>query len=327
MRVCLVGDFSGPRDEGMRNVALALAEELSKSHDVLTLDVGRILAIAFWKDFRRFKPQVVHYLSGPSLKSFLVVKLLGINCRRAKTVMSATHPVPVPLAAALIPLLKPDLMLTLSAGDEETYRRLGIKTEFLPLGVNTERFSPVSLETKAGLRQKHGLTKDGFVVLHIGSIKEGRNLRALEQVQGSGGQVLIIGSTSTGMELKLKRQLEERGCLVWAEYYEHVEEIYQLADCYIFPVTDSIAAIALPLSVMEAMACNLPVVTTRFGALPRVFEEGGGLIFSDEDGLAAALEKIKGGVKVETRQKVLPLSWANMAQKLGKIYERVTGHE
>ena len=68
----------------------------------------------------------------------------------------------------------------------------------------------------------------------------------------------------------------------------NIEEVYALSDCYVFPTPpmNKINSIEIPLSVLEAMACNLSVITTKFGALPKVFEEGDGLIFVDdgEDG-------------------------------------------
>ena len=66
------------------------------------------------------------------------------------------------------------------------------------------------------------------------------------------------------------------------EYITHLEEIYALSDCYVFPTTDRRYCVEMPLSVLEAMSCNLPMLTTRFGALPGVFEEASGLIVRGE---------------------------------------------
>jgi len=57
-------------------------------------------------------------------------------------------------------------------------------------------------------------------------------------------------------------------------YIKKIEEIYQLSDCYIFPITFEGGGISILLSVLEAMACNLPVVTTKFGGLPAIFKGG-----------------------------------------------------
>ena len=104
-----------------------------------------------------------------------------------------------------------------------------------------------------------------------------------------------------------------------------MKELYNLADCYIFPVVRKDASIELPLSVLEAMSCNLPIVSTRFGGLVDIFEEGGGLFFvDDEKSLRDKIEMIKNrGFLVKTRNKVLPFSWEKVCATLDGIYEQV----
>jgi glycosyltransferase involved in cell wall biosynthesis len=103
-------------------------------------------------------------------------------------------------------------------------------------------------------------------------------------------------------------------------YLSKVEEIYQAADVYVFPVQDDGSAIATPMSVLEAMACNLPVITTRFGALPRLFpNEGSGLVYiNNEPELRSAVDDVlaDGRPAVETRQLVLSFDWAAIADAM-----------
>jgi glycosyltransferase involved in cell wall biosynthesis len=60
-------------------------------------------------------------------------------------------------------------------------------------------------------------------------------------------------------------------------YLPNIEDLYRASDLYLFPVHEGSGSIEFPLSVLEAMACNLPVLATRFGALPESFPEGFGL--------------------------------------------------
>ena len=324
MKVCLIGEFSGNLDEGMRIAAFHLAAELSRNHRVLPLDARDAFSKGFWKRIRSFEPQVIHYVPGPSLKSFVLVKIVSLSHRKTKIVMSAMHPGLSGFSQTFIPLLKPDFILTVSHEDEKMFQGLGCKTQFLAPGVDTGKFVPAAKETKDSLRRRYGLSTGAFLILHVGSIKERRKLQILGGMQENANQVLIIGSTSTRVEQKVKSELEERRCLVWTEYFSHIEEIYALADCYIFPTTDKTASIALPLSVLEAMACNLPVISTRFGALPEVFGEGDGLIFADdEQAFWQGLETIKDGVEIRNRERALPFSWASIANKLEEIYTEI----
>jgi glycosyltransferase involved in cell wall biosynthesis len=327
MKVCLIGEYSGHLDEGMRKLSSQLAGLMSREHEVKALDIGDIYHRQFWKDIRSFSPQIIHYIHGPSIASLVTMKAISLRNRNAKTVVSATHPdLPRPVRG-FIRLFKPDLILTQSYDIERMFIRHGCRTTFLPTGVDTGKFRPVSAGAKQELRKKYGIDGDKFIVLHVGSVRRERNVLLLGDIQGSGLQVVLIGSGSTGVEQDVLRHLKERGCLVRTDFFENVEEIYALSDCYVFPTKKRIASIESPLSVLEAMACNLPVIATPFGALPRLFQPGDGLFFAESNqDIMASLNSVKSGaIEVNTRQKVVPYDWVKVIAKLEGIYADVCG--
>jgi glycosyltransferase involved in cell wall biosynthesis len=325
MRIGLVAEYSGNPDEGMKNVALHLARELSNRHEVIMLDLKNI-TVRFWRDARNFQPNIIHYIPGPTLISLTIAKALALLSKGARVVMSAPHPSfpPFPFTT-LVSWLKPDLVLTQSHKSMRLFTRLGCKTQFWSPGVDTEKFIPAPSEVKDRLREMYGIDERKFVVLHVGHITKSRNLEFFEKVQGD-SQVIIVASTSVKAEPRLQHSLQQRGCLVWRKYFENVEQLYALSDCYLFPTTNRIGSSEVPLSVMEAMSCNLPVITTRFGALPQLFTEGEGLFFADnEEQLAYRLSTIKNFKEIKTREKVLPYSWQNITRQLEGIYEEAMG--
>jgi glycosyltransferase involved in cell wall biosynthesis len=96
------------------------------------------------------------------------------------------------------------------------------------------------------------------------------------------------------------------------EYTDDIHEIYQAADLYFFPVSIRTGALEFPLSVIEACACGLPVLTTRFGALTEILEDGGGLEwFSRVSEITEKIEILRNGT-VDTQAKVVDLSWERM---------------
>ena len=100
---------------------------------------------------------------------------------------------------------------------------------------------------------------------------------------------------------------------------ENIEEIYQLSDCYFFPTTDAIEAIEFPLSVLEAMACNLPIITTPFGGLTDIFDESDDfLYFTNENQIPEKITQIK-TVIPKNREKIEQLSWSKIAEKIVEI--------
>lgn len=321
MRICLIGHYEvRHQDEGARNTAFYMAEELSKNHEVMKLDIRKIKL----RYLKKVNPEIVHFVVGPNtIFSFAVAKMLSIF-NNAKVIISALQPSPFWLRS-LVPLMKPDLMLIQSYKYEKMFKDLGCKTKFLPNGVDINRFIPISEKFKEELREKYRIEQDKFVILHVGPIKNRRNIQLFEELQEENNQVIIIGRESQESDMNLYQRLERKGCITWSNYLKNIEEVYALSDCYVFPTSDEYSCIEMPLSVLEAMACNLPVISTRFGALPRIFDEGDGFFFvENEEDVYKIRERIKrGNMEIKTREMVLPYSWGNIAQRLEGIYNEL----
>jgi len=326
MKICLLGEYGSELDEGFKNVASTVSSELSKKYDVLNVNVKEIFSTHFWKQIRDFKPHIIHYLTAPTLSSFVALRIAKIYCNKdAKLVISSLHPYCLkllrnPVLKTFIPLIKPDLILTQSHESEVIFKEIGCNTEFLPNGVDTERFVPASAKIKEELREKYGIDKKKFVILHVGHIKETRGIRIFNRLQDKTNQVIIVGSSYFRTDENLYQELINSGCIIWNRYFENIEEVYALADCYVFPVMRD-DSIFMPLSVMEAMSCNLPVISTKYEGLTKAFEEGDGLFFAkSEEDFVNLLKKIKNDTNIKNREKVLPYSWEAVGKKLEEIY-------
>jgi glycosyltransferase involved in cell wall biosynthesis len=82
-------------------------------------------------------------------------------------------------------------------------------------------------------------------------------------------------------------------------------------------VLDPASAIDAPLSVLEAMACNLPIVTTPFGALPNMFKSGHGIYYGDtEERLLGLVQLAVEERDCTTVEKVAPYSWDRAASMI-----------
>ena len=65
------------------------------------------------------------------------------------------------------------------------------------------------------------------------------------------------------------------------------------------------------------MACNLPVVTTRFGSLPDMFQAGDGLFFYENpNDLPGLIDDAIHFLDSHTRDKVSPYTWNKMANRI-----------
>lgn len=322
MQVCIIGDATEPLDEGMKKVTFALTRGLSECCDVRLLSPLEALSPGFWVSLSKCRPDVIHYVPGPSLYSFVLLKLAKL-WTSAATVMSLTHPDPNLPWSVACRFFGPDLLLTQSLQLEKLVRSLGCDVRYVPNGVDTRVFRSVSVAEKMRLRREYGVPHEAFVVLHVGNTRHVRNLDVLVDLQQGGCQVIVVSSTTIQGDMAVGHRLVEAGCLLWNRYIESIHEVYALADCYVFPTPTGVGAIDHPLSVVEAMACNLPVVTRRFGALPRAFEPGDGLYFVEtDDELKAAVEHVRCTAgEASTRAKVMGMDWDAIASQVAALYD------
>jgi len=327
VRVAFIGHFTetgATGDMGARAVARHLSAEMEKHHEVWRVDVRDLSA---WYRLAAFRPDIIHLVLGPTTEGLLASWLCMLPLHRAHLVISAPNPSPS-LRRIAVRLCNPDLVLVQSERSERFFRSLGIPARFLPNGVDTDRFTPVPAPTKRTLRSEHNLDPERFTLLHVGPIIPGRNLAPLAPLSEEGYQVVIVGREP--VDRGIMDRLTGAGCRVITRPVEHIEKYYQLADCYLFPVPPDqlTASIETPLSVLEAMAANLPVITTRFGAIPRLFPSSGdGFVLLDHpDQLRQALESLRASPDpIRTRERVAPCSWQAIGVRLREYYEGLQG--
>lgn len=322
MKVCLVGQFNDSLDEGKRNVgkSLKVALELQDT-EVKKVDISSVIE---WRAIKKFRPDIIHFILTPTFIGVLTARLVSSVFPPAKTLISAVHP--SLRRSRLLKLFEPDLMLVQSQESNDLFQSMGMNTRFFPNGVDVKKFKPTSEKRKNDLRVKFQISRQAFVVLHLASLRRERNLEIFKKIQAEEGiQVLILGRENETADKKLLRELREAGCLVWIQHFPHVDQIYNMSDCYVFPTMHKKACIETPLSVLEAMACNLPIISTRFGALPTIFNEGSGFFFTENaEHIPQILLDVKNSnLPVETRANVFPYAWGTLTQDLIGIYKEL----
>lgn len=327
MKICIIGDVEGNHDEGMKNTAYNIYNELKKNgNDIFALSPKKVFYPSFWREIKKFNPEIVHYIAGPSILSFIILKFLKIYCRNVKSIISVIHPKFL-ISKQLISILSPDLMLIQTDDMEELCKEIECDFSFLPNGVNTNKFQPCNPDIKKDLREKYNVDPTKFVVLHVGNIRKGRNLSVFKRINQEDMEVIIVSSGTISKDETHYHELKKYGFRIIDEYIPDVEEIYNLADCYVFPTFKRHNCIEMPLSVMEAMACNIPVISTKFGGLPRIFEEGGGLVFADnENQIINEINQLKSSnEEIHVREKILAYSWSKIVKDLTEVYLNILG--
>ncbi len=331
LKICILGSATGNIDEGMKNITFNIAHELSKTNNVLVLDPLNVSSFNFWIDLKNFDPQVIHYIPGRSIKSFILMRIISLYLRKAKIIMSASLTHLSNFSQNFISFFKPNLILVQSIETGRLFEARGLNIRYALLsGINIDKFHPVSKNEKLKLRNKYKVPTEKFVVLHVGHIQKGRNLQVFLQIQNNPDiQVIIVASTYNSFDNETYRAITKSNCLLILDYISNIEELYQLSDCYIFPTFNSSNCVDLPISVLEAMACNIPVISTKFGSLPGNFPDGSGLIYAEhEEQIFILLEEFRrGSINVTNIKDPRIYSWESIAKRLIDIYESVYSRE
>ncbi len=336
MNVCVIGDFTGNPDEGMKKVAFSLRECLSLENKLFHIGLRQFLNPIKLLQLIKFNPEILHYVHGPTLKSLFLLKFIKtfffINC---KVVSTATRPDINKKYFWILPKIKPDLILTQSEKHEELFIKNNVNVKFFPNGVDCKIFDSVSNVAKLNLKIKHNIPLDKKIILHVGHIKENRQLDLFVDIQKiKEYQVVIVGSTNQKLNNELYRKLKSCGIIIIHQFIEKVNEIYSLADLYVFHLLEKEStklsnnkngAIDIPLSVLEAMACNLPVISTRFGALERILSSGDGFSFvNSKSELIKSIRELNWNDPINTRKKIVKYDWHEVAKKLIDEYKKLS---
>ncbi len=327
--------FVPPYDEGMKVATLNLLKGISHHADCIGLgpcggENGLIRAIpmnklmyseTIRKEIKRYRPHYIFYIpeASATLNSFIRYRILRFMTNGTGTAMIALRSTEYSRKKqTCVRLTSPGPIFVFSSYMFHVLKNMGIHSWVLPLGVDTEKFVPVSFERKLFLREKYHIPKDKHLILHVGHVRKSRNVQTfIDFANHPNVQVLLVGSTSTPQEDELKNELRKYGIRIIDQYVPETQELYQLSDSYVFPVIEGLGgAIDFPLSVLEAMACNLPVITRPFGSLPEYFSTTDCFrYYSTNEELKRELEKIQ-GIIPKTRESAERFSWKNVAKQL-----------
>jgi len=157
-------------------------------------------------------------------------------------------------------------------------------------GVDLERFNPSVREMSRGpVRRKWGIEEGEMVALFVGNDFRRKGLISLIQalgiLQGKGIKikVIVVGRDSPVSFSRVCRKLRVEERVVFLGAMERVEEAYAGADLFVLPSYYD----PFGFSCLEALACGLPVITTRCAGASEIIEEGrNGMVVPSPDPFA-----------------------------------------
>jgi len=151
----------------------------------------------------------------------------------------------------------------------------------IPNGVDTERFRPADPEERLALRRVLSLP-EGLVVIYTGRLVRYKGvpelLEAWRVIASEYPEACLVlvgegGGDQQACEAQLRQDVAAHGLTASVRFtgaVDNVEDWLRAADIFVFPTHDE----AFGLSVVEAMACGLAVVSTRVGGLADIVRDG-----------------------------------------------------
>jgi len=326
----MIGDPSGSDDECMKKMGRQLSTTLGAIPKTNVWFAGVKEVLVNPKTFGT--PEIIHYIAGPSWRSFVFTRLLKMRTgsKGTKTVVSFIHPQWSYLASLAFRLLIPNVAVVQSFRWKVYCSHLNLRIWDRPIiGVDLDRFRPVAPIEKQRIRNELKFPKNKKVVLHVGHLNRGRNLLCMDNLVKRGLLPVVIGSTSVQEDVELIRSLETAGVIVIHEYIENIEKYYQAADCYVFPTVDPRSCSQIPMSIVEAMSCGLPVVSTRFEGLTMFFPDGyPGITYVDDSDMLSA--KVHDALSTSAKpepERLTCFDWENIAVELRGLYVEILRNE
>lgn len=172
-----------------------------------------------------------------------------------------------------------DWVVTQGPMDFARIKKVTDRVSFVPLWVDTRKFRPLGVTNRRELRKKLiGVTDETKVVLFVGRLHPEKDidtlLKGFQKLTETRNdtELVLIGTGPQGENFKeLARKLAIESKVKFLGYVPHdrMPDYYNTADVY---VLTSIWE-ELSNTIMEAMACGLPVIATDVGGNPYLVKD------------------------------------------------------
>ena len=252
MVIHIIGTVNGQINEGMRNIATHLSKEFEKENEVLYSGLKQLAKLVY----NSKKADITIIFARANGLVYDLTKIVTKLCKNTWIVL-VQEPEPSfvnknnknPLDCSYLSITNNDLRNIKIIGEN--------KKELFNVGIKASKFLPVDQIKQKELKCKYGLDPERPLIVHVGHCSKGRGLEDFVNIRTA--QRLVVASGLFENE-QVVESLKEAGVCLHTGYLENIEEIYQMADVYLFPTKSTEFVISIPLSVMEALATGVPVI-------------------------------------------------------------------
>ena len=267
-----VGDFTIPKFKPFK-----IFKEVSKADIIFSQTLGPIGATGLFFA-QRLRKRTVSYIH--SIDWELVSKVLSKSIFRKQSTNLAKF-------VTKFIYSRNTFLIVPSENIAELFTWATIKTPrvVINLGTDTGVFKPLDDSVREERRTKLGFSKNDVVIGYHGRIAKEKNIETLLRAfiklrhKHKNVKLFIIGS---GLK-KLEKKLSNQEGVKYLRAIDNVEHFLPLMDIYCLPSLTETTS----LSVLEAMSCQLPVVSTPVGfVMDYITPLKTGLFFKKKDSFA-----------------------------------------
>lgn len=206
------------------------------------------------------------------------------------------------------------------------------KIKVIRNGVDIDTFKPNAAKGKK-IRDKYGISQKETLLLFVGGAFKRKGLelliKAIPKIQDSSIKLLVVGGGPTSFYSQLTKNLEVENKIIFAGFVSAIEDYYQAADIFILPSLYD----PFPLTVLEAMASGIPVITSNnVGVAEIITNEKNGILIKEKLTPQAIANKVNfllsnpevmKNISQYARNIAKKYSWDKVANRTLNVYKQV----
>ncbi len=218
-----------------------------------------------------------HYATHPALFAYLIHRLTGISY----SVTVHAHDIFVRKAMLATKLRSAAFVVAISRFNREYLTQtvgpwVQEKTHVIHCGINPDNYAPRKAETRK---------TEPFEIVSVGSLQPYKGFAYLIQAcsllrsRGIPVRCRIVGEGE--LRPALQKMIDDADLnahvqLLGARTQQQISAMLPSADCYVQPsiVTRSGKMEGIPVAIMEALACAMPVVASHLSGIPELVQDG-----------------------------------------------------
>jgi len=216
-----------------------------------------------------------------------------------------------------------DVLITINKEDYDRAKKSfkAKKKEYVPgVGINIDEIEKISVN-RNDKRRELGIEDDAIILISVGELNKNKNhetiIKAIANIKEPKIYYIICGEGPLEKYLnRLIKKLNLENKVIMLGYRSDVIEFLKISDIFIHPSFRE----GLPVALMEAMACGLPIICSNIrGNCDLITHENGGLLANpyDVNSFVFCIKKLL--INVELREKFGLLNKENIKKYESQI--------